>query len=395
MKKKFVILANSMEGTGFSGGDRILCEIARYLSRDVSVEVCVWEDGVKIFSREGVKKIKVNEWKIGKFKNWSTFPRFLFRILSGIYYSIKYKISDDPKNYVFYLSSHFWTDYIPFLIFKFKYPKSKFIGSFYLSAPNPFKGFRKEYEKFFQIPKIKDFLYFFQNLLVENTLHIISDYIFVTSDPDMERFEKKGFKKDKIFAIKGGVNFENYKNLPKDIKKKYDGIFYGRFHPQKGVLELIDIWNILTKKLPNAKLVMIGNDYLYDEVKNKINKLNLNNNIILKGFMPDSLEKLKLFSESKVVLHPAVFDSGGMAAAEIMYLGIPGVSFDLEALKTYYPKGMLKTSCFNLDEFAENIFKLLSNKELYEIQSEDAKNCVIENFSWEEKIKKIKIFIYE
>jgi len=55
-----------------------------------------------------------------------------------------------------------------------------------------------------------------------------------------------------------------------------------------------------------------------------------------------------------------------MSAAEAMAWGLPGVSFDLEALKTYYPKGMIKTPCFNHDKFAANIINLLSNQSLYQ-----------------------------
>jgi len=395
MSKIFVILANSIEGTRYSGGERIMCEIARHLSPEIAVEVCTWEDGFKIFERERVLNIKRNVWKIGRFKKWGMMPRFFFRIMTGIFYAIKFKIRNDQTRYTFYPSSDFWPDYIPFLILKYKYPKAKFIGTYYLGAPNPFIGFRKEYEKKFQIPKIKDFLYFFQHLLAENTIHLVSDYIFVTSEPDKNKFINKGFTKDKIFDIKGGVNFENYNNLPRNIEKIYEAVFYGRFHPQKGVLELIDIWKILVNKFPTAKLIMIGDGQLYDEVKQKIKRLKLSDNIILKGFMPDSSEKITIFSQSKVVCHPAVFDSGGMAAAEVMYLGIPGVSFDLESLKTYYPKGMLKTECFNLEEFADNIYKLLSNKDLYDKLAKESKECVVENFDWKEKIKIVRDFIYE
>ena len=40
--------------------------------------------------------------------------------------------------------------------------------------------------------------------------------------------------------------------------------------------------------------------------------------------------------------------------------------FDLEALKTYYPKGMIKSKCFNFSDFAKNILKLLDDKKLYQ-----------------------------
>ena len=91
------------------------------------------------------------------------------------------------------------------------------------------------------------------------------------------------------------------------------------------------------------------------------------------GFL-DGLEKIKVFKDSKIVLHPALYDSGGMAACEAMICGLPGVSFDLPALKVYYPKGMLKTPCYDLKAFAENILRLLENKSLYNQLRKDAIN---------------------
>jgi glycosyltransferase involved in cell wall biosynthesis len=55
-----------------------------------------------------------------------------------------------------------------------------------------------------------------------------------------------------------------------------------------------------------------------------------------------------------------------------MACGLPGVSFDLPALKTYYPKGMLKAPCFDLKTFAGNILMLLEDKESYGALQEEA-----------------------
>jgi len=62
-----------------------------------------------------------------------------------------------------------------------------------------------------------------------------------------------------------------------------------------------------------------------------------------------------------------------MAAAEAMAWGLPGVSFDLEALKTYYPKGMVKTPCFANNKFAQNIIDLLTNQKTYRQYSQEAR----------------------
>lgn len=83
-------------------------------------------------------------------------------------------------------------------------------------------------------------------------------------------------------------------------------------------------------------------------------------------------------------MHPAIYDSGGMAACEAMACGLPGVSFDLPALKTYYPKGMIKTPCYDLKAFAENILKLLADEKLYKRTAKDALEWAKE-WDWDKK----------
>ena len=44
---------------------------------------------------------------------------------------------------------------------------------------------------------------------------------------------------------------------------------------KKGVLEIVDIWQKVTKLIPKAQLAMIGDGQLEKELKYKIKKLNL------------------------------------------------------------------------------------------------------------------------
>ncbi len=78
-----------------------------------------------------------------------------------------------------------------------------------------------------------------------------------------------------------------------------------------------------------------------------------------------------------------------MAACEAMACSIPGVSFDLEALKTYYPKGMLKIRCFDLDEFARGIIRLLEDDKLYSELREEAVKLIETEWDWNNRAKNI------
>jgi glycosyltransferase involved in cell wall biosynthesis len=133
---------------------------------------------------------------------------------------------------------------------------------------------------------------------------------------------------------------------------------------------------------------MIGNGPQNMEVRTKVKKYGLENNIDLLGFM-DGQKKYEIFKQSKMMLHPAIYDSGGMAAAEGMAWGLPGVSFDLLALKTYYPKGMVKTEINNPDKFVQNILKLLDDQVFYDKMSQEAHELIIEVWNWKKRSERI------
>ena len=56
---------------------------------------------------------------------------------------------------------------------------------------------------------------------------------------------------------------------------------------------------------------------------------------------------------------------------------------------------MLKTKCFDLQQFAENINKLLDNDDLYKKLSTEAKECVEINFDWNKKAEFIRRIFHE
>lgn len=367
------IIANAALGPAMSGGDRIFIECARRWALEHLVTVFVWEEGYQMCQRNNLENVNLVVWPAARYKKFGFPFLYLVRTVKGCLQALKLDVNTTERK-VIYSASDFWPDSLPASILKLRFrDRIKWIAGFYLFAPKPWqKDSPYKGKNFF-----RGLFYWLMQLPIYWIVKKYADNVFVTSEPDVKKFVTKRRDKDKIMVVHGGVDISPSKRYLESGKvipledRKYDACFVGRFHPQKGVLELIDIWKLICEERSTSKLAMIGGGPLENRIRKKIKDYNLEANIDLLGFK-DGEEKFEIFKQSKIIVHPAIYDSGGMAAAEAMAWGLPAVSFDLEALKTYYPKGMLKTLCFDLKAFGVNIIRLLEDKDLYARTKEDA-----------------------
>ncbi|MBU4210212.1 glycosyltransferase family 4 protein [Patescibacteria group bacterium] len=382
-----LIIANNNLGNGLSGGDTILINFIKHWQKKLKITVLASQETINIFNRHQLSNIKIikTDTKNTNPNHFSTFnilKHTVRRTIKGLKTAQKHGNIINNSHFI-YSASDFYPDLLPAFYSKLINPKIKWIAGYYLLAPPPFS----HSSPYKGINKIKGILYW---TMQQPSLFIVkkwADFVLVTSKPDTKKFPHK-----KVIIVQGGVDIPNSITCKAQVtrreKPQYDACFMGRFHFQKGVLELIDIWKKVVAQKPNAKLVMIGDGELMNKVKNKIKKLGLKNNIILTGFK-ENTQTQNIFKQSKMILHPATFDSGGMSAAQGMAYKLPAVSFDLESLKTYYPKGILKTPKYDLDKFAQNIIKLLDNPTLYKKTSKDAYDLIIHTWDWKKRTKRI------
>lgn len=376
------ILANSGGGP-MSGGDRIWIECARRWAkrRDVKINILTTVEGferARYYGLSNVNYVTLSSVRLGQY---GVYFVYVLRMIKGILNALKLRLPDEAV--IIFSSSDFIPDSIPAWILKMRFRSVKWVAAFYLFIPGPFsrespyKGSRR----------LRGLFYSLSQLPVYRLIRRYADMVWVTSEPDRWKFVGGRLSHSKVVAVRGGVDVETPASIPEPVEKGFDAVFIGRFHPQKGVLELMDIWRFVCGRRQSAKLAVIGAGDLEAELVGKIRNYGLENNVVLFGFK-DGVEKLKIFKDSRVVVHPATYDSGGMAACEAMACGLPGVSFDLPALRTYYPKGMLKTPCYDLRAFAENILELLSNEELYRKTSKDALDWAKE-WDWDKRAEEL------
>lgn len=391
MSKSFHIFANAALGEGLSGGDRIFIEFAKRLSKNNHVIIQVWEEGYQICKRQGLSEsqnLKFDVINMEFFCKFGFLICYLARILTASFKALFISLKNSNSTIV-YSASEFWMDSLPALILKLRFPKIKWIAAWFQTAPNPLVGFSEGGRE--NTYRLSAFYHWFMQLPIKPLIERWADLVLVNNDLEKKQFTKLD-RVDKALVILGAVNIEDidrFRERNRDLPEVYSGVFQGRFHPQKGVVELIKIWSLVTKKVPEAKLAMIGDGPLMPNVKKLINDLRLNQNVKLFGYVFDGDQKYRIFSQSTIVVHPSFFDSGGMASAEAMAFGKLCVGFNLDSYKSYYPKGMVKVTVGDLNGFANIIVGLLNNKDKREEVGRQAQRMIKAHWSWDQRVKQL------
>ncbi len=384
--KKIVFIANLDNGMGMSGGTRIYFELLKKFNHVFKTIV---------FGSFGTaKRMKQEKIKYTLFIRTDTddtadlgsmiglFVHTARRLVGGVKSVKKNYSSVKEADFVFSVSD-FWPDILPALFLKWKNPKIKWVAAFYFFAPKPWQ---KENPYATSISRrVAGFIYWSSQLIAYQAIKRWASFVIACNEIDRKIFINDGFPENNIVAIYGGVDLSSIKKIPAPKNKLYDAIFMARFHPQKGPLVAVKAWNELVKTNPSARLAMIGNGPEEVKVRSFIKEHKLAKNVTLLGFL-DGEEKYKALKSSQIFIHPAIYETGGMAAAEGMACGLPVVAFDHEGFKYCYPQGMLRVSPIgDYRKLANSISVLIGNKKMYGNIRKQATNLVKKEWDWDKR----------
>ncbi|MEM2384012.1 MAG: glycosyltransferase family 4 protein [Candidatus Bathyarchaeia archaeon] len=209
---------------------------------------------------------------------------------------------------------------------------------------------------------------------------------------------------EKIDVIPNGIDIAKYEvSVDRESVKRRFGIdpserivlFIGRLVPQKGVEYLIMAAPKIIERHPEARIVIIGNGWIKDNLWNLAHSTGCLHKITFLGFLSDQ-DVIDLTLSSDVLVIPSVYEPFGIVALEGMAAGIPVVASSVGGLAEIIEHDKTGFLAYkeNPDSIAWGVNKILSDHGYAHWLVQNAKRKVHEVYSWE-AVARRTIEVYE
>jgi len=184
--------------------------------------------------------------------------------------------------------------------------------------------------------------------------------IFVVNNRTSSILLSIGYSRSKVVLTSNGVE-----SLSKPRPNKiFDGVFLGRLTPEKGVLDIIDVWKKVCVSRPKSLLLIVGSGPLLAAIQKRVDSFGLGANVCIREWAWGN-KKYEFILSSRVFVYPSYLESWGLAVAEAIACRIPVVAFDLpayhETFKGVSGSSLITVPIGNKELMAAQILRLLDN----------------------------------
>lgn len=206
----------------------------------------------------------------------------------------------------------------------------------------------------------------------------------------------KSFKelnpKTLCYVIPNGVD-QKYFSLPTEEEDYV--LFLGRIDiNQKGLDLLLQAFSQLDNKF-ETKLVIAGkgDSQNENELREMINALKLDKKIVVTGKISGK-KKDTMLKNCKLVVMPSRYEGHSLTALEACAVGKPIVCFDIGGFDWLPKNSCVKVKAFSVIDYTKQLKKLLSDKQLRQKLSENAKKNAMQ-YTWDTTVQRYEQVIQE
>ncbi len=238
---------------------------------------------------------------------------------------------------------------------------------------------------------IRDLDAFLRNILfpfyihVERKLSRSCDKLTVVSNSLRNEF-KKHYKVDSD-VIYNGVDYEKF-NENSSLKEDML-LFTGKFRFGKGLLDLLDIAEMLKRSHPKVNVVMVGNGPIKNKIQEHIRTRNLFNVKTVNHLSHSEL--LEYYHKSRIYILPSYYEGLPTTVLEAMACKLPVVASNVSGIPEAIEEGVTgyMLSPGDIKGFYSRIVEMLENPEKQRNFGEMGRKRVIEKFTWPHIAKEV------
>jgi len=182
---------------------------------------------------------------------------------------------------------------------------------------------------------------------------------------------------DKIVVIHNGYNDELYRRIqatPEKITSVLDKyalaapylLYVGRLEKKKNISALVESFAFLRENHPEitVKLVLIGDaGFGYDEIKYTIEEFNLNNQVIMPGWVAEE-DMPYILSAAAAFIFPSKHEGFGIPVLQALACGVPTAVSDIPVLKEVAGDAVLYFNQNDKRQIATAMLSILTDEDL-------------------------------
>lgn len=219
----------------------------------------------------------------------------------------------------------------------------------------------------------------------------MADKVIVLSEEWKEYFDTIIENKDKVVIIYNSIV------VPKNFEKNLDSnkiLFLGRLGKRKGIYDLVDAMERLIKEDKIEPILYVGGDGEINKVKEYVRKKELEKYIKIIGWVSGE-KKEQLLCDASVYVLPSYNEGMPMSLIEGMAYKNVAISTKVGGIPKVIEDGVngFLISPGQVEELYEKIKIVITDKELRQRLSENARKTVEDKFDIDSTIEKL-LFIY-
>jgi len=227
--------------------------------------------------------------------------------------------------------------------------------------------------------------------ITEHMLPKLPYTFYAVSSKDMCHLflTRGGIPKEKTWYVRQGVDANKFR--PGGKKEDNMLLTIGRFVYQKGHIYAIKAMKYIVQMFPKVKLMIIGDGPLKKDYIYFIRKMKLEKNISLINKLP-TYSYINLLRRATLCIVPSLQECIPLTALEAMACGTPVIASDAPGVKEVViaeETGLIFES-ENPEHLAEQVLKLLIDKEKRRLMGLNAREHVIANWTWENTARDIE-----